>query len=93
MKRFGAIKRFKTIIDGNLDYFIQAAERSNGLFLMNEEKTKLRKIPEEVLEKEKKEAQMESKKQEFMDYISLQNARSIYAASDMAWFGSSNSSG
>lgn len=60
---------------------------------MNEEKTKLRKIPEEVLEKEKKEAQMESKKQEFMDYISLQNARSIYAASDMAWFGSSNSSG
>lgn len=81
MKRFGAIKRFKNIIDGNLDYLIQAAERSNGVFLINEDKTKLRKVPEEVLEKEKKEAQAETKKQEFMDYISSQNARSIYAAS------------
>ncbi|KAI9031871.1 hypothetical protein CLU79DRAFT_730485 [Phycomyces nitens] len=87
LKKFSGIKRFKTIINGDLSALVSAVELSNGQFELNEEKTELRKIAvpvseveEAVEEKTSEEIALEQELIKKIEVkIASQNTRSIYA--------------
>ncbi|CDH48362.1 hypothetical protein RO3G_16990 [Lichtheimia corymbifera JMRC:FSU:9682] len=82
LKKFSVIKQFKGLVQGNVDLLIQAAEQSNGRFEVNEDKTKLRKVPgaqDEVTETDKENEEASKPDEKVLDYWRQQNLRSIYA--------------
>lgn len=82
LKKFSVIKQFKGLVQGNIDLLIQAAEQSNGRFEVNEDKTKLRKVPgaqDEVAETDKENEGASKPDEKVLDYWRQQNLRSVYA--------------
>ncbi|KAF7726731.1 hypothetical protein EC973_008505 [Apophysomyces ossiformis] len=82
LKKLSCIKRFKSLINGNIETFSLAVGLSTE-FEVNEDKTKLRKIPvpeptPEELEKQKEEREKEAQRL-VETYIDAKNIRSIYA--------------
>ncbi|KAL0084646.1 hypothetical protein J3Q64DRAFT_1743553 [Phycomyces blakesleeanus] len=89
LKKYSGIKRFKTIINGDLSALQAAVELSKGQFELNEEKTELRKVPvpekeetakEGTEDKTPEELALEQERIKKIEIkITNQNPRSIYA--------------
>jgi SWI/SNF-related matrix-associated actin-dependent regulator of chromatin subfamily A member 5 len=81
MKKISNIKRFKTLVNGDLSLFQNAVQLAPEDFKINDQKTHLRCCKKVLTEEEKKEDETEKKQNAFESKLHTQNQRSIYCVS------------